>query len=171
MPGKKRAGAGLVPKLFPFRGFDKMQSGRPSSGRKRKEKTNLVAGGAARLELLGVVTLAVELLLVDAVSQVDQQFGTGGALEAGRMPGHVFAKLWSHDAERASRNVAFTTITLLKQKERERPKRQNKKTNRHSWVQPIFKFWRPFRRHLTDTCFNILTTPSILGAITFDKRN
>lgn len=138
MPGKKRAGAGLVPKLFPFRGFDKMQSGRPSSGRKRKEKTNLVAGGAARLELLGVVTLAVELLLVDAVSQVDQQFGTGGALEAGRMPGHVFAKLWSHDAERASRNVAFTTITLLKQKERERETKTSKQENKSSFMGPTY---------------------------------
>jgi hypothetical protein len=99
-------------------------------GRGRKN-SNLVAGGAARLELLGVVALAVELLLVDAVSQVDQQFGTGGALEAGRMPGHVFAKLWSHDAERASRNVAFTTITLLK---KERKTKTSKQENKSSFM-------------------------------------
>ncbi len=91
-----------------------------------RNETHLVAGGTARLELLSVVPLAVELLLVNAVSQVDQQFGTGGALEAGRMPGHVFAKLWSHDAERASRNVAFTTITLLEKREREREKSTDK---------------------------------------------
>ena len=91
-----------------------------------RNETHLVAGGTARLELLSVVPLTVELLLVNAVSQIDQQFRAGGALEAGRMPGHVFAKLWSHDAERASRNVAFTTITLLEKRERERNQPINK---------------------------------------------
>lgn len=113
---------------FPFGVSTKCKVGDHLAVGRGRKNSNLVAGGAARLELLGVVALAVELLLVDAVSQVDQQFGTGGALEAGRMPGHVFAKLWSHDAERASRNVAFTTITLLKQKERERD--QNVKTRK-----------------------------------------
>jgi hypothetical protein len=157
-----------------------------------RNETHLVAGGTARLELLSVVPLAVELLLVNAVSQVDQQFGTGGALEAGRMPGHVFAKLWSHDAERASRNVAFTTITLLEKRERERERNQpiNKQIkcqtkisktskinkNKFSSSSQVFLFLiclnlAPFQnRHLTNTCLNTFTMPSILGA-TFDNQN
>lgn len=82
--------------------------GLPPSG----EHIYLVAGGAARFQLLGVVPLAVELILVDAVGQVDQQFGAGGALEAGRMPLNVFAKFGRHHTERADRNVSVTSVTL-----------------------------------------------------------
>lgn len=73
----------------------------------------LVAGGAARLELLGVVALAVELVLVHAVRQVDEQLRAGGALEAGRVPGHVLAEFRRHHAERARRNVAATRVAFL----------------------------------------------------------
>lgn len=78
-------------------------------------ETHLIAGGTAWLELFSVMSFAVELLLVNAVGQVNQQFGACGTLEAGRMPGHVFTKLRGQYAERAGRNVAVTTITLLKE--------------------------------------------------------
>lgn len=75
--------------------------------------SHLVAGGTARLKLLCVVTLTVELILVDAVGQVDELLGAGGALETGRMPGHVLAKFWRHHTERSGRNVPVTAVTFL----------------------------------------------------------
>ena len=78
-----------------------------------KDGTHFIAGGAARFELFGVVTLAVELILVDAVGQIDEELVAGVALEAGRMPGHAVAELGRHGAERARRNVAVAPVTLL----------------------------------------------------------
>ena len=83
-----------------------------------ERKTYLVTSGAARLELFGVVSLTVELILVNAIGQIDEQLRTSGTLETGRMPGHVFTKFRCHDAVRAGRNVAFTTVTLLQNKNR-----------------------------------------------------
>lgn len=84
--------------------------------------THLIAGGAAGFELFGIVPLAVELVLVDTVGQVDEQFGASGALEAGRMPLDVLAKLGRHDAERTGRNVAVTSVTLLPERKFQIPR-------------------------------------------------
>lgn len=75
--------------------------------------TYFITGRAARFELFGVVSLAVELFLVDAVSQIDEEFVAGVALETGRMPSHTFTELGRHDAHRTRRNVAVAPITLL----------------------------------------------------------
>lgn len=83
-----------------------------------EETSYLVAGRAARLELFGVVALAVQLVLVDAVRQIDEQLGAGGALEAGRVPGYVLAEFRRHHAERAGRNVAATSVAFLCKKTR-----------------------------------------------------
>ena len=60
------------------------------------------------------MALAVELFVVNAVGKIDEQFTAGGALEAGRMPSHIFAEFGSHDTHRSSRNVSATTVASLK---------------------------------------------------------
>ena len=75
--------------------------------------TYFITSGAARFELFGVVPLAVQLFLVDAVGQIDEQFVTGVALETGRVPSHTFTELGRHDAHRARRNVTVAPVTLL----------------------------------------------------------
>ena len=75
--------------------------------------------------MLSVVTLAVELILMNAVGQVDEQLGAGGALEAGRMPSYVLTKFWRHHAERAGRNVSRTTVTFLRKSIIKKPKKEH----------------------------------------------
>lgn len=58
------------------------------------------------------MTLAVELVLVNAVREVDEELGAGGALEAGRVPLDVLAELGRHDAKRSGRNVLATSVAL-----------------------------------------------------------
>lgn len=48
----------------------------------------LVAGGAARLQPLGVVPAAEDLAILVEVDEVHQQFAAGAADEAGRVPAH-----------------------------------------------------------------------------------
>ena len=75
--------------------------------------TYFITGGAARFELLGVVSLAVELILVNTVGQIDEEFVAGVTLETGRVPSHAFAELGCHDAHRTRRNVTVAPVTLL----------------------------------------------------------
>ena len=49
----------------------------------------LIAGGAARLQPLGVVPSAVDLPVLVEVYQVHQQLVAHAAHEAGRMPAHA----------------------------------------------------------------------------------
>jgi len=49
----------------------------------------LVAGGAARLQPLGVVPAAVDLPVLVEVDEVHQQLVAGAAHEAGRVPAHA----------------------------------------------------------------------------------
>ena len=59
----------------------------------RIQCTYLVAGGAARSNLFGIVSLAVHRAILVAVAQVDEQFLACGADEARRMPAEVLAGL------------------------------------------------------------------------------
>ena len=66
------------------------------------------------------MALAIELILVDAISQVDQQLVARVALETGWMPGDTVAKLGRNHTERARRNVAVAPVALL-QRQTDRP--------------------------------------------------
>lgn len=50
------------------------------------DNTHLVAGGAPRLERLGVVAAAVQPSVLEEVDEVDEQVAAGAAGEAGRVP-------------------------------------------------------------------------------------
>lgn len=52
----------------------------------------LVAGGAARLQPLGVVPPAEDLAVLVEVDEVHQQFAAGAADEAGRVPAHAVTR-------------------------------------------------------------------------------
>lgn len=53
----------------------------------------LIARVAARLQHFRVVPLAVDLVVVHTVGQIDQQLVARRALEAARMPDHLVAEL------------------------------------------------------------------------------
>ena len=77
--------------------------------------TDLVAGGAARLDELGVVTLAVDDAVLVAVGQVHQLLLALRAHEAGRVPAQVFVHLGRVDGHLAHVDVAVTAVAALKQ--------------------------------------------------------
>ena len=51
--------------------------------------THLIAGGTARFKRLGVVTAAIDLIVLEEIDEVHEQLGAGGAREACRVPTHV----------------------------------------------------------------------------------
>lgn len=56
-----------------------------------RERTDLVTGGTARLQALGVVPAAVDLAVLVEVDQVHQELVADGAYEAGRVPANPVA--------------------------------------------------------------------------------
>lgn len=56
------------------------------------EAPYLIAGGAARLEPLGVVPAAVDLALLVEVDEVHEELVTEAAHEAARVPAHAVAR-------------------------------------------------------------------------------
>ena len=77
--------------------------------------TDLVAGGAARLDELGVVTLAVDDAVLVAVGQVHQLLLALRAHETSRMPAQVLVHATRVHCHVTSVDVSVARVTTLKQ--------------------------------------------------------
>jgi hypothetical protein len=81
-------------------------------------QTHLITGGTAWLQLFGIMSLAVEQVIVDAVGEVHQELLTHAAHEARGMPQRLVPKLGGYHPHLTHTNHLVALRTLLQHRAR-----------------------------------------------------
>ena len=89
-------------------------------------RAHLFTGCTSGLDLFGVVALAVEVVLEDAIRQIDEELVTDEAGETGRVPGRVLSALEGNDPEVSPTDDLVATRAFLgkQTKQRDRAERR-----------------------------------------------